>query len=116
MTFLSQSRPQPSEGESAKLNPLFRFISYRNVGFLTAFLDFFIIVATSLIAGVSYDFFVLGPGVADLSALLAVGVNSAFLFVLLTKSRGFTEQRPSHLAGDNSTGLFLIGSWCYFSS
>jgi undecaprenyl-phosphate galactose phosphotransferase/putative colanic acid biosynthesis UDP-glucose lipid carrier transferase len=63
------------------------FISYRTVGAYVAALDFVLIAAASVIAGIGYHLFLLDR-MGDVAAFAGIGLNSALLFVLLTHARG----------------------------
>jgi undecaprenyl-phosphate galactose phosphotransferase/putative colanic acid biosynthesis UDP-glucose lipid carrier transferase len=63
-----------------------RLLSYRNVGLITAIVDFILIVVASVVAGVGYHVLVLGY-VSDVRSLAGIGSHAALLFVLVAKSQ-----------------------------
>jgi hypothetical protein len=82
VTHLSQSPNEAVSGAQAGLSHVAKLVSYGNVGFLVAALDFAVIVWSSVAANSAYHYFALGSQV-DISALLGIGTNSGLLFVLM---------------------------------
>lgn len=90
MSYISEA---PS-GAAAGLRQPARFLSYQNVGLITAIIDCILIVCASLAAGVGYH--LLGLGYAgDVQGFGGIGSNAALLFVLLAKAQGM--YRPAAL-------------------
>jgi Undecaprenyl-phosphate glucose phosphotransferase len=87
---------------------LARFITYDNIGLLTAVMDVVVITASCLIAAVAYQGLFLAA-VGDATWLWAIGAHSGLLFVLVTKSRGF--YRTAALLSGTEQRNGLISSW-----
>ena len=94
MTFLSPATDFPTQRTSLKVWPVFQFVTYNNIGLLTAFLDYALIVIASFIAGISYHLLVL-DSVGDVAAFTVIGNYSALIFVMLAQSR--RHYRPNSL-------------------
>jgi Undecaprenyl-phosphate glucose phosphotransferase len=86
---------------------LSRFITYDNIGLLTAVADFAVITASCLIASVAYQGLFLAA-IGDAPWLLAIGAHSSLLFVLVTKSRGL-YRTAALLSETQRNGL--LSSW-----
>jgi undecaprenyl-phosphate galactose phosphotransferase/putative colanic acid biosynthesis UDP-glucose lipid carrier transferase len=87
---------------------LARFITYDNVGLLTAVVDIVVITASCLIATVVYQGLFLAA-IGDATWLLAIAAHSSLLFVLLTKSRGL--YRTAALLSETEQRNGLVSSW-----
>ncbi len=88
MAQLLKSQQDLSEQiSSGPTNYLSRFISFNNVGPVVSILDFVLVVAASIIAGIAYHLIEL-DSLGDISAFTVVGYGTGILFVLLMKSRG----------------------------
>src|SRR5215475_7120293 len=86
--------------------PFSSLVSYRTTGALVALLDFILIVAASLVAGVTYHLILLGhPG--DIGAFTGVGANAALLFILLSASRGAYRTPALFSAGKQVEGIII---------
>ena len=83
-------------------------ISYGNIGLLVAGVDFALIVAGSLLAGIGYHLFAYHH-LPDIGPLLAIGLNCAVVFILLGKSRGL--YRPTELLSKDKQFRAVIFSW-----
>jgi Undecaprenyl-phosphate glucose phosphotransferase len=73
---------------------LFQYIPYQRIGVFTAACDIALIVATSVVTGIAYHWF-LFENVGDVDAFLVVGSYSALIFVL--GCRVFGLYRPTAL-------------------
>jgi undecaprenyl-phosphate galactose phosphotransferase/putative colanic acid biosynthesis UDP-glucose lipid carrier transferase len=101
----------PNEAVSrvpADFGRISRFVSYENIGFLVAALDFVVITSSSLGASWTYDYFVFGSRV-DISALLGVGINSGLLFVFISAARGAYRTRTLLSAKKKANGI--VSAW-----
>jgi undecaprenyl-phosphate galactose phosphotransferase/putative colanic acid biosynthesis UDP-glucose lipid carrier transferase len=107
---LSQSPNETVSGAQAGLGHLGKLVSYGNIGFLVAALDFALIALSSVAADSVYHYFVLGSQV-DISALLGMGTNSGLLFVLISASRGYYRTRALLSAKKKAFGI--ISSWIF---
>jgi Undecaprenyl-phosphate glucose phosphotransferase len=81
-------------------------ISYRTTGVFVALLDFILIVAASLVAGVTYHLILLGHA-GDIQAFTGIGANAALLFILLTASRGAYRTPALFSAGKQVEGIVI---------
>jgi Undecaprenyl-phosphate glucose phosphotransferase len=84
------------------------FITYGNIGLLTAVVDILVITASCLIATVTYQGLFLAA-IGDATWPLAIGAHSSLLFVLVTKSRGL--YRPAALLSETEQRNGLVSSW-----
>jgi undecaprenyl-phosphate galactose phosphotransferase/putative colanic acid biosynthesis UDP-glucose lipid carrier transferase len=103
-THLSQSPNETVSGAQAGLGYVGKLVSFRNIGFLVAALDFVVITLTSIGADSAYHYFVRGSQV-DISALLGIGTNSGLLFVLISASRGYYQTRALLSAKKKAYGI-----------
>ena len=88
MTYLFQSPDQiRQETVIFERSPLFRFTSYRTVGFLIALTDLLLIVTASVIAGIGYHALALGS-IGDVREFVAIGIDSGLLFILAIQPTG----------------------------
>jgi Undecaprenyl-phosphate glucose phosphotransferase len=101
-TDLSAQRELPDDVMLA------RFITYDNIGLLTAVVDIMVITVSCLIAAVVYQGLFLAA-IGDATWLLAIGAHSSLLFVLLTKSQGL--YRTSALLSKTEQRNGLVSSW-----
>jgi len=108
MTLLSQSPNEAASKARADFDRVAKLVSYGNVGFLVAVLDFVVITLTSIAANCGYHYFVLGSQV-DISALLGIGTISGLLFVLITATRGYYQTRAFLSAKKKSKGI--VSTW-----
>jgi hypothetical protein len=109
VTYLSQSLNRFVS--RAGVGHVGELVSYRNIGFLVAALDFAVITLSSVAAGLAYHYLVLGAQ-ADVSALLGIGANSGLLFILITASSGHYRTRALLSAEKNHTALPPRGFPC----
>jgi undecaprenyl-phosphate galactose phosphotransferase/putative colanic acid biosynthesis UDP-glucose lipid carrier transferase len=107
LTDLS-SPNKPVPGARADIGHVAKLVSYGNIGFLVAVLDFVVIALSSVAADSAYHYFVLSSQV-DLSALLGIGTNSGVLFVLLSASRRSYQTRTLLSAKKKASGI--VSSW-----
>jgi undecaprenyl-phosphate galactose phosphotransferase/putative colanic acid biosynthesis UDP-glucose lipid carrier transferase len=98
------SEAQGGLGRAGKL------VSYGNIGFLVAALEFVLIALSSVAADSVYHYFALGSQM-DISALLGIGTNSGLLFVLISASRGYYQTRALLSAKKKAYGI--ISSWIF---
>jgi Undecaprenyl-phosphate glucose phosphotransferase len=82
-----------------------RFISYDNIGLLTAAMDIAVITGSGLIATLVYHLVAMG----EATWLLTIGAHSGLLFALVTKSRGL--YRPAALLSGTEQRNGLVSSW-----
>jgi undecaprenyl-phosphate galactose phosphotransferase/putative colanic acid biosynthesis UDP-glucose lipid carrier transferase len=108
VTDLSQSPNEPVSRARVGIGYVAKLVSYGNIGFLVAALDFAVITLSSVAADSAYHYFVLGSQV-DISAPVGIGTNSGLLFVLIGASRGYYQTRPVLLAKKKVNGI--ISSW-----
>src|SRR5216683_3289580 len=87
---------------------LARFVTYDNIGLLTALVDIVVICAACLIATVAYQGLFL-VAIGETTWLLTIGGLSGLLFVLVTKSRGL--YRTAALLSGTEQRNGLISSW-----
>jgi Undecaprenyl-phosphate glucose phosphotransferase len=87
---------------------LTRFVTYDNVGLLTAVIDIVVIAASCLIATVAYHSLFLLP-LDDATWLLTISAHSGLLFALVTKSRGF--YRTAALLSETEQRNGVVSSW-----
>jgi Undecaprenyl-phosphate glucose phosphotransferase len=100
--------PRTEIGATSTDIGLARFITYDNIGPLTAVVDIVVITASSLIATVAYQGLFLAS-ISDATWLLAIGAHSGLLFVLVTKSRGL--YRTAALLSEAEQRNGLVSSW-----
>jgi hypothetical protein len=75
VTDLSQSPNEPVSRAQVDIGYVAKLVSYGNIGFLVAALDFAVITLSSVAADSAYHYFVLGSHV-DISAPVGIGTNS----------------------------------------
>ena len=105
---LAENLSQSEIGVTSTDVGLARFISYDNVGRLTAVVDIVVICAACLIATVAYQGLFL-VAIGETTWLLTIGGLSGLLFVLVTKSRGL--YRTAALLSGTEQRNGLVSSW-----
>ena len=108
MTDLSHLPNEAVSRVPADFGRISRLVSYENIGFLVAALDFAVITSSSLAASFTYDYFVFGSRV-DISALLGVGINSGLLFVFISAARGAYQTRT--LLSAKKKANVIVSAW-----
>src|ERR1700733_16236 len=94
--------------EATNIRTLFQRMGSRNIIVLTAVADFVLIVAASVIAGLVYHMVIFGRG-GNIQAFFAIGIYSALIFVLLSKSLGLYQAKAILSSSMQLRGLLL--SW-----
>jgi Undecaprenyl-phosphate glucose phosphotransferase len=105
---LSQSPNETVPGAQAGLGGVGTLVSYGNIGFLVAALDFAVITLSSVAANGAYHYFALGSQV-DFSALLGIGTISGLLFVLISAARG--SYQTSFLLSAKRKANGIVSAW-----
>jgi undecaprenyl-phosphate galactose phosphotransferase/putative colanic acid biosynthesis UDP-glucose lipid carrier transferase len=106
--MLSQSPNSLVSTSRAGFGHIANRLSYGNIGFLVAALDFAVIFLSSVAAGIAYHYFALGSQ-ADITALVGIGANSGLLFILITASRGYYRARA--LLSATNQARAVISTW-----
>jgi len=92
----------------AGLSHVAKLVSYENIGFVVAALDFALITLSSIAASCIYHYFVLGSQVY-ISALIGVGINASLLFVLISAAHGSYQTRAFLSAKKKAYGI--VSTW-----
>jgi Undecaprenyl-phosphate glucose phosphotransferase len=108
VTEISQSSIEAVSRTQANFGHVAKLVSYGNVGFLVAVLDFAVITSSSVAANCAYHYFVLGSQV-DISALLGIGTISGLLFVLITAARGYYQ--TSAFLSEKNKPNGIVSAW-----
>jgi Undecaprenyl-phosphate glucose phosphotransferase len=103
VTDLSQSPNEAVSRVRDDFGYVAKLVSYENIGFLVAALDFAVIALSSVAAHSAYHF-VLGYQV-DISAVLGIGINSGLLFVLIGAARVSYQTRAILSAKKKANGI-----------
>jgi Undecaprenyl-phosphate glucose phosphotransferase len=108
VTDISQSPIEAVSRTQADFGHVAKLVSYENIGFLVAVLDFAVIMLSSVAADSAYHYFVFRSQV-DLSALCGIGTNSGLLFVLIGASQG--SYQSSALLSARRKANSIVSSW-----
>ena len=105
---MSDILPAQVWSEARVARSIFQYIRYQHIGLFTAVLDFVLILAASVFAGVFYHQVVFDTE-GELVAYLAVGCYAGFIFILLFKLLGLYQPNALLSAHRQLRGVLI--SW-----